>query len=262
MDDTQKLIDLEKNLCEYKGSDQIISSYDLQESFRQEDRTIEIKSWIPSLDKYINGFQGGEVTIISGLTGNGKTLFCQSLTKNFADQNIPSVWFSFEVRAENFIKSFGNKLPLFYMPAKLRENSINWIEKRVHEAKVKYGVKAVFCDHLHFLISMSSYSLSTEIGLLMREIKKLALRLNMCFFLIAHTMKTRPEQELDLGSVRDSSFIEQEADNTFYLWRKPDKENEATLKIAKNRRLGVFGKKVHLIKKGSFLGELVNDDTS
>lgn len=262
MIDTQKFIELEKNLYSYKGSDRVLSSHDLKESFGQENKTIGIKAWIPALDRHICGFQGGELTVISGLTGNGKTLFAQTLTKNFADQNIRSLWFSYEVRADNFFRSFGDKLPLFYMPAKLKENSIDWIEKRIHEAKLKYGISAVFVDHLHFLVSMSSYNLSTEIGSLMRSIKKLALRFNLCFFLIAHTMKTRPDQELDLGSVRDSSFIEQEADNVFFIWRKPKNPIEATLKIAKNRRLGVFGKKIHLIKKGAFLGELVNDDTS
>ena len=256
MNDTQKLIELERKLYEYKGNDRILSSYDLEESFRQEDKTIGIKSGIPTLDKYIDGFEGGELTVISGLTGNGKTLFAQTLTSNFANRGVQSVWFSYELRSDNFLKSFGNELPLFYMPAKLRENSVAWITTRIHEAKLKYGISAVFVDHLHYLVDMSRHTMSVEIGAVMRSVKKLALRFNLCFFLIAHTMKIKPDTELDLGDTRDSSFIEQEADNVFYIWRKAKNPNEAVLKIAKNRRLGVFGKKVQLIKTGNFLGEL------
>jgi replicative DNA helicase len=144
------------------------------------------------------------------------------------------------------------------MPAKLKGNSIDWITERIHEAKVKYRVQAVFVDHLHYLVDMSRHSISIEIGSVMRSIKKLALRFNVCFFLIAHTTKIRPDTELDLGDTRDSSFIEQEADNVFYIWRKPHRANEATLKIAKNRRYGVFNQKIPLIKIGHFLGELIS----
>ncbi len=63
-------------------------------------------------------------------------------------------------------------------------------------------------------------------------------------FLIAHTTKIKVETEPRKDDTCDSSFIEQESDNVFYVWRKLKVENGATLKIAKNRRNGVFEKKL------------------
>jgi len=256
--DTKEIIELEKKLYQYAGEDRILSSHDLAKSFREEDTPISIKSGIPSLDRYIDGFEGGELIVISGLTGNGKTLFAQTLTKNFADQGIKSLWFSYEVMPRNFLKSFGEDLPFFYMPARLRGSSLSWLTARIHEAKLKYEIKAVFVDHLHFLIQINKGNLSVEIGAVVRELKKLALRFNLCIFLIAHTMKIKPEVELGLGDTRDSSFIEQEADNVFYIWRLK-KGNQAILKIAKNRRNGVFEKKIKLTKEGKFLVEVADE---
>src|SRR4030042_2150530 len=240
--DVKTLIETEQKLYKYSGLDQVISSEDMAKALREEDKPIQVKSGIPTLDNYIDGFEGGELTIISGLTGNGKTLFAQTITKNFADQAVKSLWCSYEVMPQNFLKSFGDDLPFFYMPARLRGSSLSWLTARIHEAKLKYEIKAVYVDPLHFLIQLNKGNISVEIGSMVRELKKLALRFNLCLFLIAHTMKIKPEVELGLGDTRDSSFIEQEADNVFYLWRLK-KGNEAILKIAKNRRNGVFEKK-------------------
>lgn len=253
--DIKNLIEIEKNLYSYEGQDRVMSSHDMSQALREEDEPIQIKSGIPTLDNYIGGFQGGELTVISGITAMGKTLSAQTLTRNFDDQGFRSLWFSYEVLPANFLKSFGEELPLFYMPARLQDNSLSWVATRLHEAKLKYQIKAVFLDHLHFIVSMNRSNISIEIGAVMRGIKKLALKYNICFFLIAHTQKIKPETELGLGDTRDSSFIEQEADNVFYIWRTK-KENQAILKIAKNRRNGVFDKKITLYKKGHYLEEL------
>ena len=254
-DSVKDLIETEKKLYNYEGQDRVMSSHDMAQALREEDKPIQIKSSIPSLDSYIEGFEGGELTVISGLTGNGKTLLSQTLTRNFDKQSIKSLWFSYEVMPANFLRAFGEDLPLFYMPARLTGNSLTWLSTRIHEAKLKYNIKAVFVDHLHFIVEMNRGNMSIEIGHVMRAIKKMALRFNVAFFLIAHTMKVKPDTELGIGDTRDSSFIEQEADNVFYIWRTK-KERQAILKIAKNRRNGVFEKKITLHKIGNFLEEI------
>ncbi|MBE0427883.1 MAG: hypothetical protein IBX72_14715 [Nitrospirae bacterium] len=254
-DNVKDLIEIEKRLFAYEGQDRVMSSHDLAQALREEDKPVRMESGIQKLDSYINGFEGGELTVISGLTGNGKTLFGQTLTKNFDDQGFKSLWFSYEVMPANFLKCFGEELPLFYMPARLIENSLTWINTRVHEAKLKYQINAVFVDHLHFIVTMNRGNISVEIGAVMRALKKIALKFNVAFFLIAHTMKVKPETELGIGDTRDSSFIEQEADNVFYIWRTK-KERQAILKIAKNRRNGIFEKKITLYKISNFLQEL------
>jgi hypothetical protein len=74
---------------------------------------------------------------------------------------------------------------------------------------------------------------------------------------ICHTTKTKNDgnAELGLGDVRDSSFIEQEADTVFYVWRDEKTEYETLVKVAKNRKKGIINKKVRMIYEDGKLVE-------
>jgi replicative DNA helicase len=251
----------EQKLAAYDGEDKVISSTELYKNLLdQKKRTVYLRSNIPTLDELIGGFNGGELTVGSGLTGQGKTLFFQTLTAEFAEQGKHSLWFTYEVPALQFLQQFGKDIPHFYMPALLKSNCMEWIRQRIYEAKLKYGIEAVFVDHLHFLSDvLTKRNPSLEIGQVMRTLKRWALELNIAIFLVAHTMKIKPDTELDLGDTRDSSFIEQEADNVLYIWRQKKVDRGAILKIAKNRRNGVMGKKIYLIKTERYLREVESD---
>lgn len=255
----EELIEVEKKLAEYNASDKVVSSVELYKKLLEKrKRSFHLKTGIPKVDTLVEGFNAGELTVISGITGNGKTLLCQTLTADFADQGKHSLWFTYEVPALQFLKQFGENLPHFYMPSLLQSATLKWIHDRIYEAKVKYGLEAVFVDHLHFLADiMIKKNPSLEIGNVIRTVKRWALEFNVAFFLVAHMMKIKPDSEPSLGDCRDSSFVEQEADNVFYIWRKVKTDNEAILKIAKNRRFGVMNKKVKLEKMGNYLREVM-----
>lgn len=250
------ITDKEKQLYTYEGDDKIISSHEMQEIIlSQKNRDFNIGSMCPKLDETLGGFEGGDVTVISGLTGEGKTLFSQSLTRNFHLHGIISTWFSYEVTPKWFLRAFGDTLPTFYMPTKLKDNALDWLSDRIYEGKLKYGSQIVFIDHLHFLVDMRTRNnMSLEIGYTMRYLKKIALEHNICIFLIAHTAMAKPDVELGLDSLRDSSFIGQEADTVLMIWRKPQSDNEAFLKVVKNRKRGVFIT-IPLVKVGGFLAD-------
>jgi len=242
----------------YEGEDKVISSHEMLEKLTTKSprRVIHLESGFSELDEYIDGFEGGELTTISGPTKNGKTLFAQSLTKNFADYEHPSLWFSYEVPAIQFLKQFGRFLPQFYMPGMLKGNAMHWLRDRIEEAKLKHGCEAVFIDHLHFIVDMATRNnMSLEIGNVMRQLKLMAIELNIAFFLVAHTHKVRmePGTELDNDSLRDSSFIAQESDNVLMLWRSLKNRDVTVLKVTANRRRGVMDAKILLEKKEMFL---------
>ena len=68
---------LEKFLFEYHGEDRIVSSQELKDHLKEAQNRkalVYIKSGIPSLDNLIGGFEGGELNVISGISGQGKTL--------------------------------------------------------------------------------------------------------------------------------------------------------------------------------------------
>jgi replicative DNA helicase len=258
--EVKRLIEREKKLAKYDGPDKVITSYEMMD-FIQADKTavreVSLRSRIPTLDAHIVDFIGGELTVISGKTGNGKTLFSQTLTDTFVKDDKHCLWFTFEVTAEAFLNNFGEVVPAILMPKELRQSSLDWVEDRIDETVLKFGrVDAVFIDHLHFLVDMGSrHNMSLEIGKVMRRLKLIALHRNLCMFLMAHQKKDNLENEPTNDDLRDSSFIAQESDNVFFIWRRQDNPAETTLKITKNRRKGVMNAKVSLEKIGNFLRE-------
>ena len=241
----------------YKG--EIISCYEMQDRIVSQGQTclmVDVKSRIPTLDKHVQGFQDGELIVISGPTKNGKTLLAQTLTRNFARQQVYSLWFSFEVPARQFLSSFDqDDMPLFYLPDELEVNNIEWVEAKIMESFELYRTRVVFIDHLHYLFDMfQTKNPSLTIGTLVRRLKSLAVRKHFVIFLLCHTTKGSSEGDmLSFESIRDSSLISQESDTVFMI-RRVDAVN-TVLRVEFHRRTGVLRENVPLIKVGKYLEE-------
>lgn len=248
--------DGKKNLLEYQGDDRVMSAHELALTFKDSDHyTLNIKSGIPSLDYYCDGFRDGELITISGRTKNGKTLLAQSLTNNFSRLNNPPLWFSFEVSARQFLAQFA-KVPFIFMPAKLKAHAMDWIEERIMESFVKYNTRIVFIDHLHYLFDIQkSRNPSLDIGAIIRRLKGIAVNNEFVIFLLCHTGKAKDENET-YEAIRDSSFVAQESDCVIMVKRTPDEgENYARARVEFHRRTGVMEKVIYLKKQGNYLVE-------
>ncbi len=246
-----------KNLVEYAGEDQVISSQEISIRLKEKPESIiNVKSFIPSLDAAVEGFREGELITISGPTKMGKTLLAQSFTVSFVKQQYYPLWFSYEVPVRQFLNQF-HTLPLIYMPAKLKAHALSWFEERVHESFEKYHTRIIFCDHLHYLIDLAKIkNPSIEIGQIIRRLKDLAVSGEFIIFLLCHTTKGSSEDNLSYESIRDSSFISQESDSVFMIKRTPaEGETTARLRVEFHRRTGVMEKIVKLIKVNGYLVE-------
>lgn len=192
-------------LSKYEGDDAVISSAEMKEFLdNHPQNVVHFKSGIPTLDSLMDGFEGGELIVVSGMTKMGKSLICQNITKNIAERDIKSLWFSYEMPVRQFLQRFGDNPPVFYLPKKLKGRADVWLRERMYEAKLKYGIKAVFIDHLHFLVDMIQMrSPSLEIGAIVRKLKRTAMELNIVIFLIAHTGKLKMDEEPSIDSPRD-----------------------------------------------------------
>lgn len=203
------------------------------------------------------GFRGGDFVVISAPTGIGKTTLCQNFTVNLAKEGILSLWFSYEVSIRNLwekFKSMGlTENEVCYTPARIVSGQIEWIEKKIKEAKEKYGVKAIFIDHLGFLIPRlkngtninkieGNYAMYlTQIS---REIKMLAVKEDIMIFVPAHMKKT---EKPGMNDISYSAGIAQEADYVFLMNREtnPDEENMnfytnfTEITVGKNRLEGI-----------------------
>lgn len=243
-----KEIERLKKLENYNGDDRVISSWEMQEQIEGEPKNdlIISNSGFPSVDKLIEGFEGGELVIVAGPTGHGKTLYCQSITETFYLFNINCLWFSYEVKPTHFIKRFYPRNPFFVMPRIMSSSALTWVEDRIIEAIIKFKAKVVFIDHLHYLIELEKMTHpSFQLGGLCVRIKQLALDYNIVIFLICHLTKTDPLKEPTENDIRDSSFIAQYADTVLMIYRPPETDQHANnnfLKVRKARRTGARGK--------------------
>ncbi len=241
------IIEKEKQLASYSGEDKVIPSSEMQELIDTTVKPVCFKSGMNILDEVVGGFEGGELVVISGITGQGKTLLSQTFIRNFDLNGQRSLVFSYEVMPRNFLKIYGNEATEFYLPVMLKDNTLDWIEQRIWEAKLKYDCRIVFIDHLHFLLELRGRANpSFEIGYIVRGLKTIAKKFNIVVFLVAHVTKTKQGDELDIHDIRDSGFIACESDSVLMVWRTAS-ENGAILKVAKNRKEGTI-KKIDMYK--------------
>lgn len=246
-----------KALQEYQGEDRIISSHEMILRLKKKPQSlVGVKSFFPSLDAAIEDFREGELIVISGPTKNGKTLLAQSLTVNFVKQQYFSLWFTYEVPVRQFLSQFP-EIPLIYFPQRLKAHAMPWVEERIEEAFLKYHIRIIFIDHLHYLFDLArTRTPSIEIGQIIRRLKTLAVNGGFIIFLLCHTTKGKGDDELTYESIRDSSFVSQESDSVLMIKRRPDiAVNAARLRIEFHRRTGVLEKVVDLVKVNGYLQE-------
>lgn len=256
-----EIVKLEKELANYQGEDRVISFEEMDKRIKEQ-KIPQISAYpqFPQLNHLVDGFFGGELILISGMPKGGKTLLCQTFTFDLMDKGFKSLWFSYELPPKQFLERFP-VIPLnAYMPAQTEVNNLWWIEKRILEAKLKYDCRAVFIDHLHFIIDMLKlHNPSLEIGGVLRGLKKIAIKYNVIVFLIQHIGKIQEGHEPTYHDIRDSSFSAQESDTVLLVWRLPDKgsrRDEAILLVEMTRRTGVLHQKIKLKKIDGWLREI------
>jgi len=245
------------------------------DKFFQEDKVVLITEAVDKLTKkhvdyFPTGFKSfdnaidggvteGDLNIIAGRTGEGKTAYGQTLTYYFNKLAIPTLWFSYEVALRHLWRKFqamgmDNEYLQAYVPTKMTTGRIDWLEEKIKEGSLKYRTKIVFIDHLGFLLPRFSspkdlgLNYSAYLGGICRELKTLAIATETVIFLLVHVRKS--DGELGINDLANSAGIGQEADLVFILERQKTKTdnmftsdqsvytNETKIKIVKNRRTG------------------------
>lgn len=251
-EEIKKIIDEEKFLAEYSGDDKVISSLEMEKIIAEQKDVFRFSSPFPSLDQLTQGFECGECVIISSFPKHGKTSLCLDFLQHFEEQDIQCLFFSFEMPPRQLFLKF-QELPLFYLPQQLKDKDLDWIEKRIMEAKIKYNVKVVFIDHLGFIFDLArAKNISIELGYVVRRLKSIARDNDLIFFLIHHCIKEQMDKTPSVADLRDSGLVAAEADSTIMLWRQKDKvskefTNQTMLSVENHRRTGVMKKRIKLI---------------
>jgi len=210
-------------------------------------------------DAMQGGFKDGDLIIVTGVTGHGKTLYAQSLTYNISNSGIPCLFFSYEVLISNIWEKFkemgATNDHLIFSPFKTSSGTIDWLEKKILDAIKKYGTKFIVIDHLGFLLprktgydSQMNANYSAFLGNVCRDLKTLAIKNKIIIMLLVHTRKT---DKPTINDIRDSSGIAQESDYVFILERQiADQKtgstqiysNNTMISLVKNRLTGMTPK--------------------
>ena len=210
-------------------------------------------------DEIRGGFFPGDLIIIGASSGHGKTSFAQYLSFNFLKKNKEKVlFFSYEVLSQFVWEKFSSmgltKDDFIFMPFKHTTGNIGWVEKKIREAKEKFGIKLVVIDHMGFLEQRKSTggggeNYSIQLTKIARELKSMAIKEEVAIVVPVHVRK-RPGGEkksvnnLDIEDIAHSSGIYQEADLVFLLKREETLDEDANdlftdyslISLAKNRR--------------------------
>lgn len=194
------------------------------------------------------------------LDGNGRyllgdfsvthnTLFALNMLKNFMDNGIPSVFFSYEVIINNIYETFQEmglkEKPIIYTPKKNITGDINWVKEKIKEADKKYGAKIAVIDHLDFLTAKNIHTddnRRNEIHNIITELKEFAINEKKVIILLAHIIKTR-EKRISNEDVADSRSIVNIPDYLLFVAREVGQEgvaigNTGMAKLTKNRYTG------------------------
>jgi replicative DNA helicase len=214
-------------------------------------------------DALDGGVKEGDLIIISGRSGAGKTTWAQTLTYHFCKKGIPCLWFSYEVALQEVDRKFkAMGIEQFYevaVPEKNTSGKIDWLTEKIKEGWAKFATKIVFIDHIDFLVPKDCRSSDNEQTILKRiatELKSLALDLEITIVCMAHVKKVDSNKDLDIYDIGYSAGIFQLADLVFMADREKIQEkkgfgrteknegetytNNTIIKIAKNRQTGIL----------------------
>lgn len=271
----EQLLRLQKLAREYDGDDRVISSEELLEEIKHQPLKEKFYSGFTSLDSKMDGFTTGESIFFTGITKHGKTSMCMELSVRFAEQN--PLWLSFEEKPIDLIRKFQEKTgtyPKFFTPRQNEITNLEWVEKKIVEAKAKFNSKVVFIDHIGFVSDAERGKDDTEASRLeriSRAVHSLAVKWDVLIFLLGHLTKVSVSQNPDIENIKGSSAMAQEADLTMIVWRRTQRVmgkieigNETNLSLQANRR-GQTGNVEFVYESGRFLEsaweEITRDDT-
>ena len=198
------------------------------------------------VDQLLSGWRPGEVTVLSGSSGVGKSTFASFLTLLQASEKNPSLYMTFEVLPKNILRKWLSMLSGAQFSDLSRERYVQarkklarrpiWVadhfgmvqledvRKTIYESCSTNGIRYVVIDHLGHLASLGSDNEIRETGHIIRECKRWSLDLAVHIVVVAHLRKpssttkitARPQME----DLRGSSELYQVADNVLLLDRK------------------------------------------
>ncbi|KAL0280134.1 UNVERIFIED_CONTAM: hypothetical protein PYX00_001519 [Menopon gallinae] len=200
-------------------------------------------SRFPMLNTILKGHRRGEVSVLTGPTGCGKTTFLSEYSLDLALQGVNTLWGSFEIKnsrlARTMLQQYSgmsfntHNLDLFNIWADKFENlpiyfltfhgqhSIKTVMGAVEHCAYTYDIGHVIIDNIQFMIDIGredNYSNRFWIqDLILQTFRKFATANNCHVTLVIHPRKEADGSNLTINSVFGSAKATQEADNIMIM---------------------------------------------
>ncbi|KAI8372822.1 P-loop containing nucleoside triphosphate hydrolase protein [Radiomyces spectabilis] len=250
--------------------DQIVDFGDLREEVYREilnpEQTKGVQSTdLPALNKVLKGHRPGELTILTGPTGAGKTTIISQISLDYCKSGVATLWGSFEIMnkrlAKKMLYQFAGKdlslapqeidvwadqfeqLPLYFLKF-FSSTAIKDVLKACSHAVYAYDVRHIILDNLQFMLSQQGRSSLDRWELqdeAIAELRKFATNQDVHITLVVHPRKD-PGEQLEINSVFGSAKVTQEADNVIIIQKQNDMGDDVRyLEVKKNRFDGTLG---------------------
>lgn len=222
----------------------------------------------PFDDVLLGGFSPGDLVVVAGKSGHGKTTLIQDWSVTFAmggkerkQPALPGLWFSYEVLPRPLWGKFETmgadvNVPL-YLPSFNESRDIEWVEKMIIKGIEEKGIRVAAIDHLGFLRPpKGNYANAADaITHTVRQLKEIAVRYGIIVMLPVHVRKNVGKNP-DLDDIKDASGIPQEADTVFFISRTKGKgglyDESAQMWLIKNRKTGASASAVFDFRFGRY----------
>ncbi|RUS29847.1 twinkle protein putative [Jimgerdemannia flammicorona] len=222
--------------------EQIVQFRDLREQIRRNVNNPEAARGVqsmdlPGLNLLLKGHRPGELTIVTGATGIGKTTILSQLSLDFCKQGVATLWGSFEIPnarlAQKMICQLAEKdvtkvpdefevwanqfeqLPLYFLRF-FGSTSIKDVLSACDHAVYAHDVSHVIIDNLQFMLSGQHRHHNSDRWETQDEavsaLRTFATDRNVHVSLVVHPRKEKYEK-LGVSSVIGSAKVTQEADN-------------------------------------------------
>jgi len=228
---------------------------------------------LPTLTNILKGVRRGELTVLTGATGSGKTTFLSQLSLDFAENGINVLWGSFEVKntrlmhkllrqfsreplpsALDLKKRDGNAnevlqaladrfedLPLYFMRFHGGSNVEDIVDAMEYAIYV-HDVEHIILDNLQFMLtrdySRGSFDKFDVQDYAVEVFRKFATEKNVHITLVVHPRKEDEGQKLGISSIYGSAKSTQEADTVLILQSDGRRKY---IDVKKNRYDGTLG---------------------
>jgi len=221
------------------------------------------------VDKFIGGIKGGELIIIAGRPGMGKTTWALNLAVNLAKQKVKTLYINLEMTLSHIARKIiaaesdidGNAFSREFSELEVKKSfnlvnemtnnklSLDILDKgkisvdEIRKILVDNNYQAVFIDQLTKVKHESKrqrYDL--EVAEITFGLKAMAKELNLPVFLLHQINRQadyREDKRPNLSDLRDAGCIEQDGDLIFLIYRNDyytgENNGEAMINLAKNK---------------------------